>query len=87
MAITKSAKKALRVSNRKRAINGRLQKKMKDSVKEVRILVADTKKSAGEKLKQAFKALDKAAKRGTIKKGQADRKKSRLAKFVAKLEK
>lgn len=87
MAITKSAKKALRVSNRKRVINGRLQKTMKDAVKEVRVLSTDSKKAAQEKLKEAFKALDKAAKRGTIKKGQADRKKSRLAKFVAKLEK
>jgi ribosomal protein S20 len=39
MAITKSAKKALRVSNRKKVVNDRLSKTMKETVKTVRAKV------------------------------------------------
>ncbi len=87
MAITKSAKKALRVSNRKTVINDRIKKTMKETVKSVRSKVAKKVTVAVTDLSAAFKALDKAAKRGTIKKGNADRKKSRLAKAVAKAAK
>jgi small subunit ribosomal protein S20 len=87
MAITKSAKKALRVSDRKRVVNDRLKKTMKAEVKSVRTKVAKKVVVTITELSLAFKALDKAAKRGTIKKGQADRKKSRLAKAVAKVSK
>jgi small subunit ribosomal protein S20 len=87
MAITKSAKKALRVSDKKRVVNDRLKKTMKAEVKSVRTKVAKKVVVTITELSLAFKALDKAAKRGTIKKGQADRKKSRLAKAVAKVSK
>lgn len=87
MAITKSAKKALRVSDRKKVINDRLSKTMKEAVKTVRAKASKGDAEAKTRLSAAFKALDKAAKRGTIKKGTADRKKSRLAKAVAKVSK
>ncbi len=87
MAITKSAKKALRVSDRKRVVNDRLKKTMRAEVKSVRTKVAKKVAVTVDDLSSAFKALDKAAKRGTIKKGQADRKKSRLAKAAAKVSK
>ncbi len=87
MAITKSAKKALRVSDRKKVVNDRLSKTMKEAVKTVRAKVQKSDASAKDSLSKAFKALDKAAKRGTIKRGTADRKKSRLAKAVAKVSK
>ena len=87
MAITKSAKKALRVSDRKQVVNGRLQKTLKEAVKSVRTKVLKKQETTVADLSAAFKALDKAAKRGTIKKGNADRKKSRLAKAVAKVSK
>lgn len=87
MAITKSAKKALRVSDRKRVVNDRIKNKMKAEVKSVRTKVAKKVEVTVADLGLAFKALDKAAKRGTIKKGQADRKKSRLAKAAAKVTK
>ncbi|MDI9355207.1 MAG: 30S ribosomal protein S20 [Cyanobium sp. MAG06] len=81
MAITKSAKKAKRVSDRKTIINDRIKKAMRSSIKTVRENV--TSKTVSTKdLSLAFKALDKAAKRGTIKKGNADRKKSRLARLI-----
>ena len=86
MAITKGGKKAHRQSLKKRVINVRRANTMKDSIKSIREDIAkNSKSSAAEKLKIAFKALDKAAKRGVIKKGQADRKKSRLSKAIAKL--
>ena len=87
MAITKSAKKALRVSDRKKVVNDRLKKTLKEQVKSVRTKVAKKVEVAVADLSAAFKALDKAAKRGTIKKGNADRKKSRLAAAVAKAAK
>ena len=86
MAITKSGKKAHRQSLKKRVLNIRRMNVVKDTIKSVREDIAKNAKSAAaDKLKLAFQALDKAAKRGVIKKGQADRKKSRLAKAIAKL--
>ena len=88
MAITKNAKRGVRVSERKRVVNDKLRRTLKEAVKTVRRdVIAKDKKAIKTDLSLAFKALDKAAKRGTIKKGNADRKKSRLAKAVAKLEK
>ncbi len=87
MAITKNAKRGIRVSERKRVVNDKLRRTMKEAVKTVRKdVVSKDKKAIKQDLALAFKALDKAAKRGTIKKGQANRKKSRLAKAIAKLE-
>jgi small subunit ribosomal protein S20 len=87
MAITKNAKRGVRVSERKRVVNDKLRRTLKEAVKTVRKdVIAKDSKAIKTDLSLAFKALDKAAKRGTIKKGQADRKKSRLAKAVAKLD-
>ena len=85
MAITKNAKKALRVSDRKRVSNDRVRRTMKEAVKTVRKTMTSDAKAVKADLALAFKALDKAAKKGTIKKGTASRKKSRLAKAIAKL--
>lgn len=84
MPIIKSAKKALRGSRRKKVMNDRRTKAMKASVKEVKKLVTTDTKAAALKLKEAYQAIDKAAKRGVIKKNAAARKKSRLAKALAK---
>ena len=84
MAITKSAKKALRVSNTKRVFNDRIRKTLKANVKTARASIVSKGTDTTESIRLAFKALDKAAKRGTIKSGTADRKKSRLAKLLAK---
>jgi small subunit ribosomal protein S20 len=88
MAVTKTAKKALRQANNRKAGNDKRKDTMKLEVKETRALIVKKDvKSAKVKLSTAFKALDKAAKRGVIKKGTANRKKSRLTKAIAKLEK
>lgn len=58
---------------------------MKDNVKEIKKLKSAGKTEEALKLiSQAYKAIDKAAKRGVIKKNTASRKKSRLAKFLKK---
>lgn len=80
MAITTSAKKAHRASLNKHAFNQRRKRTLVSTTKEVRKLVAAGKASdAATSLSAAYKAIDKAAKRGIIKKNAAARKKSRLA--------
>jgi len=85
MPITKSAKKALRQSKRKKVVNSKRSKEMKEAVKNTKqLIVKGDAKDAQKMLSSAFQAIDKAAKRGIIKKGAADRKKSRLAKSLNK---
>jgi small subunit ribosomal protein S20 len=58
---------------------------MKSAVKDVKKLVAEKKPTdARELLSAAYKAIDKAAKRGVIKKNAAARKKSRLSAMIKK---
>ncbi len=83
MPITKSAKKALRQNRRKRVFNLRRIKKMRSLIKQIKTLIKDKKKEEALKiLPETYKAIDKAAKRGVIKKNTAGRKKSRLAKAL-----
>jgi len=85
MPITTSVKKALRGSKRKKVMNTRRKETMKSAVKDVKKLVTEKKaKDARESLSQAYKAIDKALKRGIIKKNTAARKKSRLSAFIKK---
>jgi small subunit ribosomal protein S20 len=85
VAITTSAKKADRASKRKQVFNVRRKRTMKETVKEVQDLaMAGKTKEAEGKLSDAYKAIDKATKRGVIKANTAARKKSSLAKAVAK---
>ncbi|HYF10019.1 MAG TPA: 30S ribosomal protein S20 [Candidatus Paceibacterota bacterium] len=86
MPITTSAKKALRASKRKRVYNTLRKDAMKDGLKEIKKLVVSGKKADVEKmLAEVHQAIDKAAKRGVIKKNAASRKKSRLAKMIKKI--
>ena len=79
MAITKGAKKAHRSSLRKRVFNTRRKSELTDVVKKVRKhITAGELKEAAALMPQAYKAIDKATKRGVIKKNTAARKKSRL---------
>ena len=85
MPITKSAKKALRQSDRKKVFNLRRKKKVEDAVKSVKKLVKEGKvKEANALLPKAYSALDKAAKGNTLKDNTAARKKSRLNALVKK---
>jgi len=83
MPITKSAKKALKQNRKKRVFNLKRIKKMRSLIKEIKTLIKDKKKEEALKiLPETYKAIDKATKRGVIKKNTANRKKSRLAKAL-----
>jgi small subunit ribosomal protein S20 len=82
MPITQSAKKAIRGSLRKKAFNDQRKKVMKEIVKKIEKTVKADKAAAVKMLSSAFQAIDKAAKKGVIKKNNAARKKSRLSRLV-----
>lgn len=81
MPQTKSAKKALRQSYTRHRRNLGHKRKIKDVTKKFKKLVADGKlKEAQAELPHVYKILDKVAKVGYIKRGRANRLKSRLTK-------
>ena len=85
MAITKGAKKAVRSSERKRVYNIRTTSAMREVVKDIKkAIVAGKGDEAKTMLPAAYKAIDKAAKRGVIKGNTADRKKSRISAAIKK---
>ena len=85
MPITKSTKKALRQSLRRRVRNIQKKQKIKNLLREAKILVSQKKQEEAKKLlPQIYKALDKAAKVGVIKKNMASRKKARITKLISK---
>lgn len=78
MAITSSAKKAIRVAKKKRVYNLRRKATIDRELKEFRkLVVAKDKKGAEKAIPTLYKALDKAAKTGYIKYNTASRMKSR----------
>jgi small subunit ribosomal protein S20 len=85
MANTKSAKKDLRRSTKRRVRNQQAKSALKTYVKKVRVAATggnvETTQAA---LVLAQKALDKAAQKGVIHKNQAARRKSRIAKAANK---
>lgn len=86
MPITTSAKKALRGSKRKRVVNMRRKAALKHALRTVRETAATKKSDSKEALSKAYQAIDKAVKRGILKKNTAARKKSRLSRMLAKLK-
>lgn len=85
MPITSSAKKALRASKNKALFNARRKDAVSETVKKIKKLVSEKKvKEAEALLATAYQAIDKACKTHLIHKNTASRKKSRLAKLIAK---
>lgn len=82
MPITQSAKKAIRGSLRKKAFNDRRKRVMKEEIKKIEKILKTDKIGAMKMLSNVFQVIDKAAKKGVIKKNNAARKKSRLARLV-----
>lgn len=86
MPNTKSAARAQRSSQRKRAYNLRTINKYKTAVRAVRkALLAKKREDTQKFLVEAYSQLDKAAKKHVIHRGRAGRLKSRLAKALAKI--
>lgn len=85
MPVTKSAKKALRQNKKRRLRNLRRLESMREIIKKIKKLIQEDKKEEAKKLfPLAYKAIDKAVKRGVIKKNTGARKKSRLTKLINK---
>lgn len=83
MPITSSAKKALRQARTRRERNIKKKDAYKSAVKMYRKLIAGKQWNDAEaKLKNVYKAVDKAAKTNVIAKNKARRIKSRLAKMA-----
>ena len=79
MAITKSAKKAHRAGLRKKVFNDARKKAVSLALKGAR----SAKKGDVAALPVAYKAIDKAAKRGILNKNTAARRKAKVAKMLA----
>lgn len=77
MPITKSAKKALRRNHRRAKINKRIRLQLKKTVAKAR------KAKTPKILAEAYRLLDRAAKKGIIHKNKANRLKSRLSKTAS----
>jgi len=81
MPITKSAKKALRSSKRKKIVNLKVKKNTRQLIS-----VFMKKKTTGN-LKKAISALDKAVKKNMLSANTANRQKSQLQKLLSKKSK
>ncbi len=78
MAITRSAKKAHRQSLVKKGYNEALKKNLREAMKLVRAAKAGDAKAEAA----AFKAIDKATKKGLLKKNTADRRKALVSRML-----
>jgi small subunit ribosomal protein S20 len=83
MANTKSAAKQARKAMRRRVVNRAIKSKTRSAEKEIRALIKTGKKEEALRLlPKMYSSLDKAAKKGTIHKNNADRRKARIAALV-----
>lgn len=87
MPQTAAAKKALRVSQKKRVKNDRWRRRMREALHAVRdAITAGGKKDAQEALVKAESVMERAARRNVIHGNKAARQKSRLQKTVNNLK-
>ena len=82
----KSAAKELRKAVKRNASNAKTMAKMKSIVKASLKQIKDNNPKIKEDIKSAMQAIDKAAKKGVIKKNTAARKKSRLTSKANKVK-
>ncbi len=87
MANIKSAKKRIKVSEKKAERNKSVRSSVKTSIKKVYTAIeAGDKDKAGEALNGAISKIEKAGSKGVYPKGNVSRKVSRLTKAVNKME-
>ena len=80
MAHRKSAVKHIRADKRKAEVNRRRKVTLRTTLKKAEVAIAAGDSDAAEGLyRQASGRLDRAAQKGVIKRGEAARRKSRLA--------
>ncbi|MGC8887501.1 MAG: 30S ribosomal protein S20 [Verrucomicrobiia bacterium] len=84
MPNTLSAERRMRKSERRRLRNRAVKSRLKTLEKKLNALLQGGKVEDARKLcSEVYSAFDKAVKSGVIKKGTADRKKSRIAQRIA----
>ena len=82
MPITKSAKKALRQNAKRNERNKKYKNKIKNLTKRAMAFAQEENKNELKKIMPLiYKALDKAAKTGVLKKNTASRRKSKMARL------
>lgn len=86
MPLIKSAKKALRVGQRRKEENDLVRAKIKSAVKGAKISIATKASDVASKLETLYKELDTAAKKNVIHRNKAARLKSRITKAANKAE-
>lgn len=84
MAITSSAKKAHRQSIRRKKLNDSRRSALRGAIKAVRVSAQAGTAGKGDikTLAEAYKAIDKAVKRGLMTKNTAARRKSKFARML-----
>ncbi len=88
MPIIKSAIKRMRQAAKRRERNFPLRSELKTSIKKVIMIAKEGKKEEVEKaLKGAYSVIDKALKKNLIHRNNAARKKSRMARLAAGMDK
>lgn len=88
MPVTKTTKRRPAQIERRRVVNQKRILEMRKLIKEANTLLSNKNIEEVEKmLPRIYKAIDKAAKRGVIKKNTASRKKFRMMKKIGKLKK
>jgi small subunit ribosomal protein S20 len=86
MPIIQAQKKSVRQTEKRRIFNDRRRRTMRETIKEIKAFVmGKDAKAAAEALPTAFKAIDKATKRGVIKANTASRKKSQLSRIIKEI--
>jgi small subunit ribosomal protein S20 len=84
MANTRSAKKRVRSSLRKRTHNRAMRSSVKTLVQRGRKLTGEQALPTNDEVRRAISALDKAAEKGVLHANNASRRKSRLMRLLAK---
>lgn len=84
MANIKSSKKDIVRSRQNRVRNSGWKSRIKTEIRKSRTAIAGQEAGAAELVKTASRLLDKAVTKGVVHKGQAARRKSRLARQLAK---
>ncbi len=87
MANTRSAKKRIRQTARRRATNRTVRTRARSAVKLAKTALESSDSSAEKVVGEAISELDRAAAKGVIHKNNAARRKRRLAKRLAAAKK
>ncbi|MBI4388495.1 MAG: 30S ribosomal protein S20 [Candidatus Omnitrophica bacterium] len=87
MPITKSAIDHVRSDKRKQARNQKVRSELRTLFKKIALLATQDSAKAKEEAQSLISKFDRAAQKGAIHKQKANRKKSRLARLLAKTSK